>query len=297
MVSGLGVGLALLAAVCLAGQALTIRLASRAGATKDVLLIVLAVNTAVFVPLAVVFGGDHGLTRTSVAAFVAAGLVSTMIGRAFFYGGIKRVGAARAEPLKASMPLHATVLAVLLLAEPVSGLQFLGVVLIVVGVAVVSWDGATRDASATGEVDWVGIAFPLIGAFLFALEPILATVGLGEGTPVLVGLAVKTAAAFLVFLAYLTVRDDLPSADQLRRAGDFRWYIVAGVASSAFLLAYYAALDVSRVAVVVPIMQTSPLIVAAGAALFLRGLERVTPALVVGSTVVVVGATLVTVFG
>lgn len=50
--SALGVGLAVLAACFLAGQALTVRLATRAGSTGHVLLIVLAVNTALFLPAA-----------------------------------------------------------------------------------------------------------------------------------------------------------------------------------------------------------------------------------------------------
>lgn len=295
MVSAIGVALALVGAVCLAGQALTVRLATRDAATNHVLVVVLAVNAAVFVPAALMTTDDFGLTPVAFLAFVAAGLVSTMLGRVFFYGGIKRVGAARAEPLKASMPLHATVLAVLLLGEAVTSLQFAGVLLIVVGVAIVSWDGAARDAAVTGEVDWLGLAFPLIGAFLFALEPILATVGLGEGTPVLVGLAVKTLAAAVVFCTYLAIRGDLPDRTQLN--GDVRWFVAAGLANSGFLLAYYAALSVSRVGVVVPIMQTSPLLVAAVSMVALRGIERVTYVLVLGSLGVVAGAAMVTVYG
>ncbi|MFB6192337.1 MAG: EamA family transporter [Haloarculaceae archaeon] len=291
----LGAGLAFAAAVCLTGQALTIRLATREATSTHVLVVVLLINVAVLTPLAVVVPDGPRLTPTAVVAFVAAGMVGTLLGRAFLYGGIKRIGATRAEPLKASTPLHATILAVLFLGEVVTPLQLVGIVLVVAGVAVVSWDGTARDAAVAGSVDWTGLAFPLLAAFFFAVEPILAKVGFGQGTPVLVGLAVKTISAAAVFFAFLAARGDLPDRDAI--AADFRWLVVAGVANTAFLLVYYAALSVSRVSVVVPIMQTSPLLVALAAAAFLQGVERVTVPVVAGSAGVVVGAVLVTLFG
>jgi len=288
--NALGVGLAVLAACFLAGQALTVRLATRAGSTGHVLLVVLGVNTALFVPAAIAVGDVP--TPRAVAVFAAAGVVSTTLGRTLFYAGIKRVGAARAEPLKASTPLYATVLAAVLLGETVTGPQFAGVLLIVAGVAVVSWDGAR---GAAGGVDPVGIVLPLAGAFMFGLEPILAVVGFRAGAGVLAGLAIKSVAATAVTAGFLAARGSLPSRASL--AGDGAWYAAAGLANTGFLVAYYAGLSVAAVAIVVPIMQTSPLVVAAVSAVYLRGIERVTPVLVAGSAVVVVGAALVSVFG
>jgi len=250
---------------------------------------VLAVNTALFLPAALAVGDSP--TLRALAAFAAAGVVSTTLGRTLFYAGIKRVGAARAEPLKASTPLYATVLAAVVLGEAVTGPQFAGVLLIVAGVAVVSWDGAR---GATGGIDSVGIALPLAGAFTFGLEPVLAVVGFRAGGGLLVGLAIKSVAATAVTADVLVARGSLPSRASL--ADDGVWYLAAGLANTGFLVAYYAGLSVSTVGVVVPIMQTSPLVVAAVSAVYLQGLERVSPVLVAGSAVVV-GAALVSVFG
>ncbi len=296
MVSVLGVGLALLAAAGLAGQSLSIRLATRRGLANDALLVVILVNVVVLVPLAVVLEPNPTITPRSIVAFAFAGVVGTVIGRAFFYSGIKLVGASRAEPIKASMPLHATVLAVLVLGERVTGPQSLGIVLMVVGIALVSWEGAASDRAAGVEVSWLALSFPLLAAFFFGLEPILANVGFAEGTSVTTGLAIKTIAALTAFLAYLRVRGAVPRVWEL--PGDaLRWSIVAGLANTGFLLAYYAGLEVSRVGVVVPIMQTSPLIVIAVSALFLGRLERVTPRLVAAALVIVAGGVLVTLAG
>lgn len=295
MVSVPGVLFAAGAACFLAGQALTIRIATRRGKSVDVLLVVMAVNLAVLAPLALVFDPNPTLTPRSVLAFAAAGIVGTMLGRALFYSGIKRIGASRAEPIKASMPLHATVFAVLFLGEIVTPEQFAGVVLIVAGIALITWDGSRTDVAGE-ETPWVGLALPLTAAFVFAVEPILATIGLREGTSVVVGLTLKTGAATAVFVGYLALTRSLPKPGGIPRS-ELRWYVLAGVMSTGFLITYYAGLSVSRVGIVVPIMQTSPLIVLAVSAAFLRDAERVTLRLLFSVLVVVLGAVTVTLGG
>jgi len=109
MVSAPGVLLAVGAACFLAEQALTIRLATRRGKSTDVLLVVMGVNLMMLAPLALAFDPNPTLIPRSILAFAAAGIVGTMIGRSLFYAGIKQIEASRAEPIRASMPLHATV--------------------------------------------------------------------------------------------------------------------------------------------------------------------------------------------
>jgi drug/metabolite transporter (DMT)-like permease len=194
------------------------------------------------------------------------------------------------------MPLWATVLAVILLAEQVTWLQFVGVLLVVAGVALISLEGATADRAAGEGVPWLGLALPLASAFLFAAESILASVGFAEGTPVLVGLSIKTVAATAMFVPYLAVRGVLPTPSDFAPS-DRRWYLVAGIFSTGFQLSYYAGLEVSSVGVVVPIMQTSPLLVTLAAALFMRELETVGPRTVAAAAIVVTGAITVTLTG
>ena len=288
-----GVAFAVLAALGLTGQTLSIRLATRQGRSADVLLVVILVNVAVFAPLVVLLEPNPTVTLRGVLAFAAAGVVGTMLGRAFFYSGIKRVGASRAEPVKATMPLFATVFAVALLAEPVTAAQVGGIVLIVGGIVLITWEGSAADRASGDGVPWIGLSFPLAGAVFFGLEPVFASVGLGEGMSVLVGLLIKSLSALLVYASYLRVRNALPAPSTFRTP-DFRWYVLAGVASTGFLLAYYAGLSVSTVGVVVPIMQTSPLFVIAASALFLRDVETVTPRLVAAAAVIVAGGIVVT---
>jgi drug/metabolite transporter (DMT)-like permease len=296
MVAAQEVLLPLVGAVLLAGQALFLRLATREGRVSDVLVVVLVVNIGLLVPFAAVYSyPDYGLTTRSVLAFVAAGLIGTVFGRLALFTGIQRIGASRAEPLKASNPLFAAIVAVAVLGERMTTEHFLGVVLIVVGVAVVSWEQAS--GSETDELGSVAdLGFPLLAALFFAIEPTVAKIGLNEGTPVFVGLAIKTAAAAVGYVGYLRWRGALPTVGVLSDGG-FRWYLAAGLANTAFLVALYVSLSIAPVVLVAPLVQASPLFVVVLSYVFLQDIERVTARLALGVAVVVGGGALVAIYG
>jgi drug/metabolite transporter (DMT)-like permease len=296
MVTVQGVLLPLTGAVLLAGQALLVRLATRRGTVTEVLVFMLLVNVVLLVPLAAVLSyPDYGLTLRSMLAFVAAGLVGTVFGRLALFTGIQRVGASRAEPVKASNPLFAAVIAVLVLNERMTPEHVLGVVLIVVGVAIISWEQAsgpeTDELGSTAE-----LAFPLLAALCFAVEPTVAKLGLDEGTPVFVGLAIKTTAATVGYLGYLRWRGTLPTPGSFS-GEELPWYAAAGLANTAFLVALYASLAVAPVVLVAPLVQASPLFVVVLSYAFLQDIEHVTGRLAAGVAVVVGGGVLVAVYG
>jgi drug/metabolite transporter (DMT)-like permease len=296
MVALLGVLFALAAAVGLASQALFIRMGTRGSRPTDALVVVLVVDLLIFVPYAgVVYYPDYGLTVEALAAFAAAGVLAMMLGRAFLYAGIERVGASRAEPLKSSQAIPATVLGILLLGETASPIHLAGIGLIVVGVAVISSESTDTPITDTRDPR-VGVGLVLLSALCFGLDAVLAEIGFTAGTPVFVAVAVKLIAGTLGFFAYLAARRDLPDASVLR-GGDARWFAAAGVASAVFLFAFYSGLEVSQVVVVVPVMQASPLLVAVASYVFLQQLERVTLRLASGAVMVVAGTVAITVFG
>lgn len=292
-----GGALAVLGAVGIAGQVTAVRIGTHEGSTVDVLSVVLLVNLVVFVPVVAVFEfPDYAIAPSGLVAFVVAGLLGTLLGRALYYASIERLGASVTEPIKAANPLFAVALAVVLLADPVTGGQAMGVVLIVAGVAWLSKQTVDGDA-ALADAPVRALSLPFATAFVFALEPVIVKGAFDAGTSVVLGLAVKTVAAAAGMWAYLRWRNALPTLRDLAHDPNRRWYVLAGLSNSGFLLAYYGALSLAPVSVVVPILQLSPLVVMALSYAFLGQLERVTPGLVAGALVVVCGAVVVTLAG
>lgn len=292
-----GIVYALAAAVGLATQGVFIRLGTRGGRPNDALVVVLLVDLAIFVPYAAIARyPDYGLTLVALVAFAVAGVLAMMFGRALLYAGIDRIGASRAEPLKATQAIPAAAGGILLLGESATPVHLLGIVAIVLGVATISSERTPEGMGGSPEAMRFGLVLVLASALCFGLDGVIAKIGFAEGTPVFVAVAVKMIAGATGFFLYLLWRDDLPQAQDLVTR-DAAWFAAAGLSSALFLFAFYAGIEVAPVVVVVPIMQTSPLIVAAISFVFLQRLERVTPRLVAGAVMVVAGTVAVTLAG
>lgn len=296
MVEVLGIALAAAAAIATAVTGLFVRLGTTGSRSNDAVFSVLVINLVILVPLTgLLHYPDFGVTPRSIIAFTLSGVTGTFFGRAFYFAGIKRIGASRAEPMKASTPLFATIAAVLLLGELVTPAHAVGILLIVIGVVVISREGAANPAPID-DVTPLGLSFPLLAALSFGIEPIFVKVGFAEGTPVLVGLVIKIVTASALMFGYLHARGALPSRQELV-GPHTRWYIAAGIGNTVFLLAMFASLEVAPVVLSIPIIQTSPLVTVLLSAIFLQRIERVTPRLVAAAAIVVSGAIAVTIFG
>lgn len=294
----LGAVLAVVAAVAWAAQYVFVRLATVDGSTIDAVTVVLACNVVLIVPAAIVLSEPAAVASVDMlAAFVGAGLSGSLLGRICQFRAVETIGASRSAPVVASTALFSAGLAVAFLGESLTAAHAVGILLVVAGVAYVSWKTATDPANPR-PVREIGrsLAFPVLAALCFAIEPVFISWGLAEGVPVVAGLAVMAVAAAVGFLGYLLISLGFPS--RARLVGPMRWYVAAGVASTVALLAYFLALEVAPVVVVVPIIQVSPLVVLVLSSAFLpRGLERVTWDLALAASVVVCGAIVVSVSG
>lgn len=290
----LGVGLATGAALAFAIQYLFVRVGTTDGTVSDVMLVSLVCNVAIVVPAAVYLGPGR-ITSVSLLSFVAAGIVGSLLARVLEFKSVEDLGASRTSPVLSANVLFATVFAVVFLDESISPLHLAGIVLVVAGVAALSWEmAAVDDATRSFRDAGVALVVPLSAALFIALEPIVVAVGYAEGTSVASGIAIKVVAGLVGFAGYRWVTRADPMADVFRRPG-LRYYLGAGLANTAGIGLYFAALEAAPVSIVMPILQTGPLLVLGLSAAFLpRRLERITPRLVAAAVVVVFGTVLVT---
>jgi drug/metabolite transporter (DMT)-like permease len=293
----LGVLLAIAAATAFALQYIFVRVGTTDGSVSDVMLVSLLCNVVVTVPLAaVLYYPDYDVTLRSLASFAAAGVVGSLFARVLEYRSVEEIGASRTSPIVSSNALFATLLAVVFLDETLSALHVAGIVLIVTGVTALSWEtaagsGTDRSFREAGAA----LAIPLSAAFFVALEPIVVSVGYLEGTAVLPGFAIKAVAGLIGFLGYRWWTRGAPIGDGFVRSS-LKWYVGVGLANTVGIGLYFGALAVAPVAVVMPLLQTAPLIVVVLSAAFLpRHLERITWRLVSAAGVVVTGTALVSV--
>jgi drug/metabolite transporter (DMT)-like permease len=293
--SPVGLALAVAAAVGWALQYVFIRLATdrESGTVADAMVVVLATNVVVVAPaVAVWFYPDYGLTPLAVAMFVAAGFAGSLIARITQFASTTTIGASRTAPVVSTTALFSAVFAVAFLGETLTLVHSAGIVLVVSGVAVISYDAARDGDDASLREAGAALVLPLVSALALGVEPVFLKIGLAEGPPPLVGLAIMSTSATIGYAAYARATHAVRLPDV--RNGPMALYVACGLGNTFALAGYFLALSLLPVVVVIPILQTAPMLVLVfSAAVLPRRLERVTPRLVAAAAVVVVGTTIV----
>ena len=233
-----------------------------------------------------------GLTPATLGVFAVAGLFGTALGRIAVFNGVDRVGASVNSAAISARPLFATALAVVFLGEAVDPLAAAGVVVLVVGLAVLAL-AKGGDLSGWGPRD---LLFPVAAACLFAVGNVLRRFGLQTSpTNALEAVALNETAALVALGGYAAVRLGGDAATFPRRS--YLYFAGSGTITAVALLSLFTALSLpaGRVAIVDPLTATAPLFTAAFAYVLLGDLERVTRGIVAGAALIVAGTALVTV--
>ena len=240
---------------------------------------------------AVAVRGMPDFSWYAVALMAAAGSLQPFV-RQLTYRGMQTIGAARSGSLRATHPFWAGIIAISLLGEELTLPVFLGNVTVVAGIAAISREGAKTTDERAESPGWyvlvplaaafmAGIAFPLRRAALtLTPEPVFFTAVTGT-----------------VGLALLGITQAVPGLAQ-RYVWDRRalWpFVAAGLFEGVSAGGILYALNAGEVIVIAPITATLPMWILLGTVIFLRDMERVTRATVLGTVLVVTGIILVSV--
>lgn len=294
----IAVFLALGAAITNAMSQLCLRIGTTRGKTTDAVLIVMLTNITILLPIVLVaYYPEYQISSVSVVSFIAAGILGTLLGRALMYTSIERIGASRTAPIVATQAIVATALGVILLDESLTAAHLVGILLTVTGVSVIAWEASQDSKQLPRRKLIAGLLIPFGAAVAYGTEPIYASYGFEAETPAPVGLVIKTVAATAGFLLYRRYRGTVLPSISLA-SNNTKWFVLAGITNTLFLLCYYLALELAPVSIVVPLHITSTLFVIVFSFLFMpRHLEQVTWKLTAASTVVVIGVIIITLSG
>jgi uncharacterized membrane protein len=231
--------------------------------------------------LAVIDPHFDQLTPVAIVAFVMGGLAGTAIGRRWVYESVNLIGPARATSIRSSAPVITSLLALVFLREPITVERWLAIIAVVIGAALVSW---TPDGGARG---WLGrgVAYSLAAAFLYGVRPLVVKVGLDEANLPLAAALIGAVAA----LVYTVVFEDRRQLHGTRLNAAFAWFLVSGIFQAVGITALTFGLSRGDVSVVYSIAASAPLFTLIFTAVVLRGVEQITPHLVLGTVLTILG--------
>ncbi|MDZ7850235.1 MAG: DMT family transporter [Halodesulfurarchaeum sp.] len=264
------------------------------GTALQASLVVVLVDLSLFTAALLITRGPDllvGLDPAVAGLFLFAGMTGTALGRLAIFVGVDRVGASINSAVVSARPLFATVFAFGLLGEPVSLDTGFGIVVLVAGLVVLS----LAKGGDLGGWETRDLIYPIGSGTLFAFGNVLRRFGLGTGgADVLQAVALNEAGALLVFVTYAALRGTAGFRSADRRS--YAYFASSGGLTAIALLSMFGALALpaGRVAIVESLASTAPLFTTLFAYFLLRDLERVTPGIVLGAVLVVIGVVFVT---
>lgn len=229
------------------------------------------------------------LPAFAIGIFVVDGMIGNSIARLWFNVGVERIGASITTAASNTYPLFASVFALVLIAEPITLPESVGMVVITAGLVVLS---LSRGGNVRG---WQlsDLAFPIAAAIAWGLGSVLVRFGLTvTATTPLQATAITLTAGFGALVGYVIARKRYDTFRVARRS--YLYFAFASVFGVTGFLLYFRALDIGRVVVVAPLAATSPLFTTGFTRGLLGDLERVTAGVVIGTALIVGGVAVMT---
>jgi drug/metabolite transporter, DME family len=227
------------------------------------------------------------LKSPAMIYYLISGCIQPLFARALFYEGITRIGVARAGPLRGSEPLFATAIAVVFFHEQPGPPVFLGTTLIVGSLWLIS-------GKQEGDAKWrlIDVIFPIAAGLISAISQSLRKQALKIIPDPFVAVAVVTSVSFILLLGFVLTTKRSHLLRVPREA--FRFFFFAALFATLAQVANFVALGRGELAVIIPLLNTTPLFTVFFSALFLRKVETVSRRIVFGAVLMVAGVALIT---
>lgn len=137
-----------------------------------------------------------------------------------------------------------------------------------------------------------GIVFSLLAAFFYGVAAVLTRIGVRDYTSPIVGAAIAFVTGIVIMFP-VSARG-LKTGLKGNRTG-ILYLLLSGLLAALGIMAYYAAMTTTPVAVVTSITSANPLATILLAHVFFHHLERITPRVIIGAALVVAGVVVVTI--
>jgi drug/metabolite transporter (DMT)-like permease len=179
-----------------------------------------------------------------IGALILSGLLLFVVATPLFFEALRKGGVLITSPLTGTQVLWASLLAALLLREPLTRVMVLGMVISVVGVAVLTL-GRSGGANLA-PTWWLAVPFALGAGLCWALSGVLLTYNMRRGVDRHQALGIATLVGLILINAYLLVTGDI-GLYATTPASIFLSLLGAGLFNAAALISLMTALSLTTV--------------------------------------------------
>ncbi|MBS7609021.1 DMT family transporter [Candidatus Bathyarchaeota archaeon] len=233
------------------------------------------------------------LTPRSLLNLAIAGILNFALGTIAYFQAIDISGVSRATVLSSVRPFFAAIFAILLLGEQMTEWIVFGTILIVLGISTITGLRGFLKKNDGKMFKLKGDALALLASLFFGLNPIFIKKGMEGFENPFFGVFIAMASGAFAYFPFLLIRRKGFRHIGLARGTSALFLGLAGIASASANFAYYSALRLVPVTVVLPISNIYPFVAAGLSILILN--ERITIGFLIGSFMIFIGVFLVTI--
>jgi drug/metabolite transporter (DMT)-like permease len=279
--------IALCTSISYSGALVSSRLGLKYSTPTTVTLVSIGVQNVALWIAVFLTGGIPAVAWLSVGLFCVVGIFQLGV-RLLAYTGVLKIGASRSSALQSISPLVAAAIAIAVLQESVTALIMSGTVLVVIGIALVSWKAEKELPSFR----WWHLLLPVGAACLTGMNHPMRRYALSLSNEPLFFAAFMGVVSLAGFPIYMAIA---PQGQPLVWSRKAVWpFLCTGVFETVSIVLIITALSVGPVVVVAPLAATYPVWALIGAKLFLRDVEQITLKVVIGILSVVAGTVAIT---
>ncbi len=247
----------------------------------------LVITFLVFLALLFALVPLHQWSLRALPFFLAAGILAPGLFRLFLYSAIARIGVAVSSVATNINPLVAVATSMVFLGERLTPLKGLGIGLILAAVLLAAPKGEGRvfDLSTLSNR---GFLLAIAAAVVRGSSETLRKSGLFVMDSPIFGAAVGNAGGFLVSVVLLATSSSTRTALTYEK-NSFLYFVFSSLCTVAAWIFGFYALSYGEVVRVAPLVGTVPLFTVLLSTFLLRGVEQITPRIMVASLLVVMG--------
>ena len=287
----IGIILALLAAATYALSTVMVRKGLNKSDIIAATMILTLVSIGIFFPLTLIFTNIGTLKLEAIAYFALAGVLAPGLFTLLFFRGMKVTGVSISPAIFSVVPIFGAILGVLLLNEALSLENWTGIILVAVGVWSIGRN--PNNPNGRGAKSFMKLVFPILTGLTLAVSIVIRKHALSINNEPIVGATIGLSISFLLYLPLFVSSYYRKGSWFLSK--NIRLYWKAAILGAFAEIAAFSALSFERVSIVAPILQTELLFILLFARILLNEIEQVSYRLLASTSLVVVGAILVSI--
>jgi len=282
----IGIALALMSAVAFALVTILVRKKLSESDILNVTLIINFVGIIILCPLVFLFTNFRTVSLEGVIYFAIAGMLGFGVARILYYKGMQREGASVNAAIFATYPMYSSIFAVLLLNEALSMMNWVGIVCIIAGVMLIE-RSLYKPKTGSNGIPKKSLAIIILTTLIAASSQIILKYGLNIYNDPLLGIAIGYVFAFLTASLPFTLSNTKRGLSFVK---GLQMFWKEGVLAFIGEVSLFYALSIEKVSIVIPLSQTEPMFILFFSYLYLKGLEKITVKLIIGTLIIVSGA-------